>query len=153
MLAAVGIYGVVAYSVSQRTQEMGIRMALGARSRDVVLLVMRENLRVIGAGLVIGVIAASALTRLLVGILHGLSATDPLRSQSLPSCYLGWPCWPLIYLHVAQRESIRSMRLGTNEPIASRRKSVEHSPAGWKLVLRGERHADFICARCCAERC
>ena len=67
----------MAYSVSQRTQEMGIRMALGARSRDVVLLVMRENLRVIGAGLVIGVIAASALTRLLVGILHGLSATDP----------------------------------------------------------------------------
>ena len=89
VLAAVGIYGVVAYSVSQRTQEMGIRMALGARSRDVVLLVMRENLRVIGAGLVIGLIAALALTRLLTGILHGLSATDPATFAITAALLLG----------------------------------------------------------------
>jgi putative ABC transport system permease protein len=77
IIAAVGLYGVMAYSVAQRTQEIGIRMALGAQGRDVVRLVVGQALRLtlIGAG--IGLAAALALTRGMTTVLFGISATDP----------------------------------------------------------------------------
>jgi predicted permease len=78
ILAAVGLYGVMAYSVSRRTREIGIRMALGAFGRDVVGLVMREVLTLIGAGVVIGVAAALVLTRYVQTQLFGLTPNDPV---------------------------------------------------------------------------
>ena len=77
VIAAVGLYGVMAYSVAQRTQEIGIRMALGADARSVVNLVVGQALRLtlIGAG--IGLAAAYALTRMMTSVLFGVSATDP----------------------------------------------------------------------------
>ncbi len=78
LLAAVGIYGVVAFSVSRRTQEIGIRMALGAERRNVLGLVVGEGARVAVLGIAIGVTASFLVTRLLSSLLFGVSATDPL---------------------------------------------------------------------------
>ncbi|MBV9506863.1 MAG: ABC transporter permease [Acidobacteriia bacterium] len=78
LLALVGIYGVIAYSVAQRTQEMGIRIALGAGSEDILRLVVLEGLALAGAGIGIGLAASFAATRLLTSLLYHVSATDPL---------------------------------------------------------------------------
>ena len=78
LLACVGIYGVMAYLVSQRTQEVGIRMALGARRRDVLLLVFKGAVRLAVIGMAIGVVSAIALTRLMRQLLFHVSPTDPI---------------------------------------------------------------------------
>ena len=84
ILAVAGIYGTVAYSVAQRTQEIGIRVALGATSREILGLVLFGSLKPVVAGLAIGVVAALALTRLLDGLVYGISTTDPVTFVSLP---------------------------------------------------------------------
>src|SRR5262249_49770782 len=76
-LAAVGLFGLVRYNVAQRTQEIGVRMALGASGADVLKMILGEGLRLAGFGVIGGLIAAFALTRLMGGLLYGVSATDP----------------------------------------------------------------------------
>jgi putative ABC transport system permease protein len=78
VLAAVGIYGVMSYSVAQRTREIGIRMALGAQRRDVLRMTVKQALKLVGLGLVIGLIAAFLVTRVMASLLFGITATDPL---------------------------------------------------------------------------
>jgi putative ABC transport system permease protein len=97
LLAAVGIYGVMSYSVSQRTNEMGIRIALGAQPRNVLALILKQGLSVALIGMAIGIGAALALTRLISSLLFGISATDPfafgavaiaLMIVALLACYI-----------------------------------------------------------------
>ncbi len=87
VLAAVGIYGVMSYSVAQRTREIGIRMALGAQRRDVLRMTVGQGLKLVGIGVGLGLLAAVILTRVMSSLLFGISATDPLTFLSI-SCVL-----------------------------------------------------------------
>ena len=89
LLAALGIYGVISYSVSQRTHEIGIRMAMGAQSRDVLTLVVRHGLVLTGTGIGAGLIASFGLTRLMATLLYGVSATDPVTFLAIPLVLAG----------------------------------------------------------------
>jgi putative ABC transport system permease protein len=84
ILASVGIYGVVSYSVSQRTREMGIRMALGARAWQVLVNVLRQGIRLVITGVILGLVAALGLARLLSAILYKVKPTDPLIFMCIP---------------------------------------------------------------------
>ncbi|MBO0722480.1 MAG: FtsX-like permease family protein [Blastocatellia bacterium] len=97
LLAAIGIYGLMAYQVAQRTHEIGIRLALGAQKSDVLFLVMKHGMKLAVMGIVIGLGAALSLTRLIRSWLFGVSATDPLTfggimvlltAAALLACYL-----------------------------------------------------------------
>lgn len=78
ILCSIGIFGVLSQSVAQRRREIGIRMALGAQGRDTIALVIREGVLLAMAGLIVGTIAALSLTRVISGLLYGVSSTDPL---------------------------------------------------------------------------
>ena len=84
ILAVIGIYGVMAYSVAQRMHEFGVRIALGAQPRDVLLLVLRAGVRLVVLGLIIGVPAAFAMGRGIGGLLYGVSAADPATFIGVP---------------------------------------------------------------------
>jgi putative ABC transport system permease protein len=96
LLAAVGLYGVLSYGVGQRTREIGVRMALGARSSSVVSLVLRNGLKLAGIGLALGLLAALGLTQFLRGVLYGVSAFDPVSFAAVAGVLTGvgiLACW------------------------------------------------------------
>ena len=121
LLAAVGIYGVVAYSTRQRSREIGIRMALGAEKRGIYGLVLGQGFRLTLAGLIVGTALAVAFTRLLKAQLFGVSETDAITFAS-SGCF-----WPLSLWSratsppAAPRGLIRWSHCGTNEAYKSSR--------------------------------
>jgi putative ABC transport system permease protein len=88
VLASVGVYGVISYSVTRRTHEMGLRMALGAERREVRRLVVIQGMRVVGLGVVLGLAGALATARFLEGLLYGVATTDPVTLVVVPAVLL-----------------------------------------------------------------
>ena len=82
LLSTVGLYAVLAYSESQRLREIGVRIALGAQSSNIIRLIIRQGLRMVAIGLVIGMIAASLIVRFIESILYGVSGGDPIAFTS-----------------------------------------------------------------------
>jgi ABC-type antimicrobial peptide transport system permease subunit len=107
-LAAVGIYGVVAFSVTRRTQEIGIRMALGAQRSDVLRLVVGEGARLAVLGVGIGIAASFVITRLLSSLLFGVSSTDPITFAGVAVLL------SLVALLASYLPARRAMRLDPN---------------------------------------
>jgi len=100
VLTIVGLYGVMSYSVAQRTNEIGIRIALGAQGRDVVMMIVKQGSKLVLVGLAIGLVGAFAVTRLVASLLFGVTAKDPftfaavamlLAVVALLACYI--PAW------------------------------------------------------------
>jgi putative ABC transport system permease protein len=89
LLASVGLYGVISYSVAERTREIGIRIALGADPRDVLRMVLGQGMKLTLAGIGIGLAAAFGLTRVMESILYGVTATDPLTFAGIPLLLAG----------------------------------------------------------------
>jgi putative ABC transport system permease protein len=109
VLAVTGIYGVISYAVAQRTHEIGIRVALGASSRAIVTLIMRQAVVVVAAGLVVGIVGSLVLTRLIANTLFGIEATDPLTFAAvsllllvaaLVACIV--PTWRALKVHPSE---------------------------------------------------
>ena len=88
ILSSVGIYGVISYLVARRTQEIGIRMALGADRLDVVRLVLRNGMKLAALGVAIGLVGARLLTRLMANMLYSVSPTDPLTFLAISALLL-----------------------------------------------------------------
>jgi putative ABC transport system permease protein len=104
-LAGIGIYGVMSYSVAQRTREIGIRMALGAQKIDVLKMTVRQGLQLVVIGVVIGLAAALVLTRVMSSLLFGVSATDPITFVTISLVLLS------VALTASYVPALRSMKV------------------------------------------
>ena len=89
VMSSVGVYGVIAYTISRRTREIGIRVALGAQRRNVILMVVRQGVKLVAIGIVVGVALSLAATRVLGSFLYGLNATDLLSFLYVSLLLLG----------------------------------------------------------------
>jgi putative ABC transport system permease protein len=112
LVAVLGLFSLLSYTVSQRTREIGIRMAVGAGRREVLRLVLRQGMTLVAVGLALGIAGSLALTRLMSGLLFGVGATDPLTFLSVPVVLL------LVTLAASYLPARRAARL---DPLAALR--------------------------------
>ena len=115
LVVAAVIYGVMSYTVTARTREIGIRMALGARALSVLSLVIKDGMKLALAGLAIGIGGALALTRLIRTLLFDVTPTDPVTFAGLRFCCSLWRCSPAFFRRDARASSTRRMHCGTSE--------------------------------------
>jgi ABC-type antimicrobial peptide transport system permease subunit len=108
LLAAIGIYGLMTYSVQQRTQEIGIRMALGASPEKVRKMVVLQGMQLTAIGVVIGVAAALALTRFMAGLIYGVETWDPVVFVSI-AVLLGAVSWLATYIPARRASRVDPM--------------------------------------------
>ena len=111
LLAAVGIYGVVSYDVSRRGQEIGVRMALGARRGMILRMVLGEGMIMTGTGVALGLLVSAGLTRFATFLLYGISPLDPLTFAAIPALLV------LISLAASLSPAVRSMRVAPVEAL------------------------------------
>jgi putative ABC transport system permease protein len=132
-LAAIGIYGLLAYAVAQQSHEIGIRVALGAQRRDVMRLILVQGARLALAGLAIGALAAFGLTRLMSSLLYGISASDPLTFAAVAMSLSP----PATSEPVAPWASIPWSPFGTNDPSGqvSAKASFRTTPHGRQVLV------------------
>src|SRR5690606_16625832 len=109
LLAAIGVYGVMAYSVAQRRRELGIRVALGADGGGLLRLVVGEGMRLALAGTAVGLVGAFALSRLVRGLLYGVSASDPVAFLAVPALLLAVAAFA-VWLPARRAASVEPMR-------------------------------------------
>jgi putative ABC transport system permease protein len=110
VLAAVGVYGVMAYSVAQRNRELGIRMALGADRGSVIGMVLRDGLKLTLVGAVIGLVGAAGAAKLLKGLLYGVSTLDPVAFIAVPVVLVGVAALA-VYLPARRAAGVDPMRV------------------------------------------
>ena len=113
--AAIGIYGVMAYAVTQRTREIGIRMALGAGRFDVMRLVLGQSLALTALGIVIGLGGTAAVSRYLEKMLFGLAPLDPATFAVVSLIFASSPRWPRLFPRAERPRSIRSSRCAASD--------------------------------------
>ena len=111
LLAAVGIYGVVSYDVSRRDQEIGVRMALGARRGMILRMVLGEGMIMTGTGVALGLLVSAGLTRFATFLLYGISPLDHLTFAAIPALLV------LISLAASLSPAVRSMRVAPVEAL------------------------------------
>ena len=112
LLAAIGLYGVMAYVVRQRTHEIGIRLAIGAQIRDVIMLIVKQGMAVCVAGGAIGLVIAFVAAQFLDSVLYGISAADPITFITVPLVLIGvatLACY-LPARHAASVDVLRALR-------------------------------------------
>ena len=117
VLALIGIYGVISYAVTERTGEIAIRMALGARQSGVWTLILRQGAALSGAGIVIGIVASLALTRWMSTMLFHVRPMDPLTLASVAAIVLATALAATFYPRAAPRASIPCKRFGIETAI------------------------------------
>lgn len=105
ILAMIGLYGLISFTVAQRTREIGIRVALGAQPRDILELVMRQGIGAVVIGVAVGVVAALALTRLMASLLFGVKPTDALTFLSVAALLT---CVALAASYIPARRAMRT---------------------------------------------
>lgn len=104
LLAAVGIYGVMAYSVTERTHQIGVRMALGAGSNDMLRMALLDGAKAASVGVVVGLAAAFALTRVMSSLLYNVSAADPMTFSGISALIV---CVSVIASYIPARKASR----------------------------------------------
>jgi ABC-type antimicrobial peptide transport system permease subunit len=114
LLSVVGLYGMMAYFVAQRTTEIGIRRAVGAQTGDILRLVMVQAMRLAVAGIAAGLLASAALTRLIAGMLFHVSATDPATYAGIAALFLA------VALVASYIPAVRATRVDPLEALRSR---------------------------------
>ncbi len=135
-LAAIGIYGILSYTVEQRTREFGIRTTFGAQSHDILRLVLREGILVTLVGLVLGVAGAFAATRLMGGLLYGVEPMDPLTIAAWRLCCSRSLWSRATFLDGARLDSIRRLPCASNKDFDPRF-TVQHSAEDCVLAMPG----------------
>ena len=114
VLAIVGIYGVMSYSVTQRTHEIGIRMAIGASRVDVFKMILSHGMKLTLIGVGVGLVLAFGLTRLMATMLFGVEPTDATTFASIAVLLVRSHCWHVIYQGAARQRSSQQSRSDTN---------------------------------------